>query len=53
MKVPIVSCHLARGQLTGMKFMKRKRKKLKSSRKALGIMRGLTGGDCMRVYSHF
>ena len=25
MKIPMVSCRLARGQLTGMKFMKRRK----------------------------
>ena len=48
------SCyHLARGNWTGMKNRKVVRKKMKSSREALSIMRGLTGGDCTRVYSHF
>ena len=51
MKVPIVSRCLARGQWTGMKFMKRR--KLKSSREAFSITKALKGGDCTRVYSHF
>ena len=28
-------------------------KKLTGSRKAIGVMKGLTGDDYMRVYSHF
>ena len=37
----------------GMKDRKRSKEKLKISRKAIGITRGLTGSDYMRVYSHF
>ena len=33
--------------------MKMTKEKLTSSRKAFEMMRGLAGGDCMRVYSHF
>ena len=49
-KVPIVSHHKARDKLIGRKFMKiEEKKKLKSSRKALEITRGLTRDDCMHV----
>ena len=33
MKVPIVSCCLARGKLTGMKFMKRRKEKTEELQK--------------------
>ena len=52
MKTPLISHRVIRGNLTGKKFIKNE-KKLKSSRKALEITRGLTGDDCIHVYNHF
>ena len=52
-KVPIVSHCLARGKLTGRKSMKRRKKKTDGLQKGVSIARGLTGCDCIRVYSHF
>ena len=37
----------------GMKVRKISNKKLTGSRRAIGMTKGLTGDDYMRVYSHY
>ena len=52
MTVLVVSHCLAKDKMTRSSG-KREEEKLKNSRKALGMMRGLTGNDLTHVYNRF
>ena len=53
MKLHIVCCRFRRGNWIGVKDRTGVTKKLIGSRRAIGIMKGMTGDDYMRVYSHY
>ena len=53
MKVPIVYCQFNRSTWMGVKVRKLKIKKLAGSRKAIGVIKCLSGDDYISVYSHF
>ena len=52
-KVHVVYRQFNRGAWMGVKVRKIYKKKLTGSRKAIRIMKGLTGDDYMHVYSHY
>ena len=52
-RVLVVSHRLTRDRLTGRKFWEMTKEKLKNSRTALGVTKGLIGNDCKRVYNCF